>query len=128
MMRDRSSAGAIAALAALLFLAQGLVGGFAHGSMLAQAHDPLEIICGLHDTENPTDSQHKTGGDADQCCTTACRIFSMASHAIPTTTDAATPGRSASLETASVEQAETPQPQRRRLLAQPRAPPLSEDA
>lgn len=128
MMRDRSSAGAIAALAALLFLAQGLVGGFAHGSMLAKAHDPLQVICGLHGTENPSDSQHQNDGKADQCCTAACRIVSMASHAILATPDAVAPVRSASLETASVAQTAIPQSQRRRLLAQPRAPPFPEDA
>lgn len=128
MMRDRSSAGAIATLAALLFLAQGLVGGLAHGAMLAQAHDPLQVICSFHGTSDSSGNQHQNGGKADQCCTTACRIFSMASHAILATTDAAASAHSELLETTRLPQSETQQKHRRRLLAEARAPPLSQDA
>ena len=126
LMRDRSSAGAIAMLAALLFLLQGLVGGFAHGAMAAQALDPAQIICSMHGTSGQSDGQTKPGTTkSGECCTAACRIFSMASQAILSADSVPVEVALVEAATRSIQSDDRPQPQRRRLLSQARAPPLS---
>jgi hypothetical protein len=124
LMRDRSSAGAIAMLAALLFLLQGLVGGFAHGAMVAQANDPSQIICSLHGTDQ-SDGKSKPGtAKQGECCTAACRIFSIVSQAILPADGIAVPITATATVMLPTQADDARQPRRRWLLSQPRAPPV----
>ena len=126
LMRDRSSAGAVAMLAALLFLLQGLIGGFAHGAMVAQELDPSQIICSMHGSTGQSDGQTKPGtAKSGECCTAACRIFSMASQAILPADSVPVEVAVVASATRSIQADDRPQPQRRWLLSQARAPPIS---
>jgi hypothetical protein len=49
VLRDRVSAGAIAALFAVMLLMQGLLGGVAQGSMASAAVDPFNVLCVSHE-------------------------------------------------------------------------------
>lgn len=79
IMQDRSSAGAIAMLAVLLFLLQG----FASGNMAMAALAADEIICSSHMPEGGSGKQNPAGKIADDCCGTLCRLASATAAALP---------------------------------------------
>lgn len=82
IMQDRSSAGAVAVLALLLFLLQGLANGVAHGSMAATALAADDIICAAHMPDNGTQKQSPAEKLANSCCGTLCRLASASFTAL----------------------------------------------
>lgn len=83
IMQDRSSAGAIAMLAVLLFLLQGLANGLTSGNMAMAALAADEIICSSHMPEGDSGKQNPAGKIADDCCGTLCRLASATIAALP---------------------------------------------
>lgn len=83
IMQDRSSAGAIAMLAVLLFLLQGLANGLTSGNMAMAALAADEIICSSHTPEGGSGKQNPAGKIADDCCGTLCRLASATVAALP---------------------------------------------
>lgn len=83
IMQDRSSAGAIAMLAVLLFLLQGLANGLTSGNMAMAALAADEIICSSHMPEGGSDKHDPAGKIADDCCGTLCRLASATAAALP---------------------------------------------
>lgn len=83
IMQDRSSAGAIAMLAVLLFLLQGLANGLTNGNMAMAALAADEIICSSHMPEGGSSKQNPAGKIADDCCGTLCRLASATAAALP---------------------------------------------
>jgi len=83
IMQDRSSAGAIAMLAVLLFLLQGLANGLTSGNMAMAALAADDIICSSHMPEGDSDKQDPAGKIADDCCGTLCRLASATVAALP---------------------------------------------
>ncbi|MGV2065638.1 DUF2946 family protein [Agrobacterium sp. 22-226-1] len=83
IMQDRSSAGAIAMLAVLLFLLQGLANGLTSGNMAMAALAADEIICSSHMPEGGSSKQNPAGKIADDCCGTLCRLASATAAALP---------------------------------------------
>lgn len=83
IMQDRSSAGAIAMLALLLFLLQGLANGFTNGTMASAALAADEIICSIHTQGGASEKQDPAGKLANNCCGTMCRLASASGAAIP---------------------------------------------
>jgi hypothetical protein len=83
IMQDRSSAGAIAMLAVLLFLLQGLANGLTNGNMAMAALAADEIICSSHMPEGGSGKQKPAGKIADDCCGTLCRLASAKVAALP---------------------------------------------
>lgn len=86
-MQDRSSAGAIATLALLLFLLQGLVNGAANGGMAAAAVAAGDIICSTHSPDGTTGKENPASRLANNCCGTLCRLASLSTAALPVTPD-----------------------------------------
>lgn len=82
IMQDRSSAGAVAMLAFLLFLLQGLANGVAHGNMATVALAADEIICSSHSPAGATGKQDPAGKTANNCCGTLCRLASVSAAAL----------------------------------------------
>lgn len=85
IMQDRSSAGAIATLAILLFLLQGLANGLTRGNMAMAALATDEIICSTHMPEGGAGKQDPAGKIADDCCGTLCRLASATIATLPVT-------------------------------------------
>lgn len=83
-MQDRSSAGAIATLAVLLFLLQGLANGLTSGNMAMAALATDEVICLSHMPEGPA-KQDPAGKIAADCCGTLCRLASATIATLPVT-------------------------------------------
>ncbi|CAN7435494.1 DUF2946 domain-containing protein [Agrobacterium tumefaciens] len=84
IMQDRSSAGAIATLAVLLFLLQGLTNGLTSGNMAMAALAADEVICSSHMPEGPA-KQDPAGKIAADCCGTLCRLASATIATLPVT-------------------------------------------
>ncbi|KRA61026.1 MULTISPECIES: DUF2946 family protein [Rhizobium/Agrobacterium group] len=84
IMQDRSSAGAIATLAVLLFLLQGLANGLTSGNMAMAALATDEVICSSHMPEGPA-KQDPAGKIAADCCGTLCRLASATIATLPVT-------------------------------------------
>lgn len=82
IMQDRSSAGAIAMLALLLFLLQGLANGVAHGNMAGMALAADDIICSTHAPAGTSEKQNPAGKIANDCCGTLCRLASTSAAAL----------------------------------------------
>ena len=82
IMQDRSSAGAIATLALLLFLLQGLTNGVANGNMAAMALASDGVICSTHMPDGATGKQDPAGKLANNCCGTLCRLAANAAVAV----------------------------------------------
>ncbi|QCI97521.1 DUF2946 family protein [Agrobacterium larrymoorei] len=82
IMQDRSSAGAVAVLALLLFLLQGLANGVASGSMAATALAAEDIICSAHMPEGGSAKQSPAEKLANSCCGTLCRLASASFAAL----------------------------------------------
>lgn len=82
-MQDKSSAGAIATLAVLLFLLQGLANGLTSGKMAMAALAADDIICSSHMPEASPGKQDPAGKVADNCCGTLCRLASATIAALP---------------------------------------------
>ena len=82
IMQDRSSAGAVAVLALLLFLLQGLANGVAHGSMAATVLAADEIICSAHMPGSDAGKQSPAEKLANSCCGTLCRLASASFTAL----------------------------------------------
>ncbi|WP_262522964.1 DUF2946 domain-containing protein [Agrobacterium tumefaciens] len=87
IMQDRSSAGAIATLALLLFLLQGLVNGAANGSMAAAALAAGDVICSTHSPDGATGKENPASKLANNCCGALCRLASLSTAALPVTPD-----------------------------------------
>lgn len=89
IMQDRSSAGAIATLAVLLFLLQGLANGLTSGNMAMAALAADEIICSSHMPEGGSGkqdpAQNPAGKIAADCCGTLCRLASATIATLPVT-------------------------------------------
>ncbi len=81
-MQDRSSAGAIATLAFLLFLLQGLTNGVANGNMAAMALASDGVICSTHMPDGATGKQDPSGKLANTCCGTLCRLAATAAAVV----------------------------------------------
>ncbi|PYG55792.1 hypothetical protein N434_04237 [Rhizobium sp. UGM030330-04] len=81
-MQDRSSAGAIATLAVLLFLLQGLANGLTSGNMAMAALAADEVICSSHMPDGPA-KQDPAGKIAADCCGTLCRLASATIATLP---------------------------------------------
>ncbi len=79
------SAGAIAALFAVMLLMQGLLGGVAQGSMASAAVDQFNLLCVSHEGDGldqrlPSDGPVKSGHDL---CATLCQLASGYTPALP---------------------------------------------
>lgn len=84
VLKDRLSAGAIAALVGFLLLAQGLFGGLAQGTMASAAVDPFNILCIAHETDA---AQKRVPGDpvqgAHDLCATLCQLAASVPPVLP---------------------------------------------
>ncbi|WP_438750516.1 DUF2946 family protein [Pararhizobium sp. O133] len=84
VLKDRMSAGAIAALVGFLLLAQGLFGGLAQGTMASAAVDPFNILCIAHETDP---AQKPVPGDpvqrAHDLCATLCQLAASVTPVLP---------------------------------------------
>lgn len=88
IMQDRSSAGAIATLAVLLFLLQGLANGLTSGNMAMAALAADEIICSSHMPEGggkQDPAPNPASKIAADCCGTLCRLASATIATLPVT-------------------------------------------
>lgn len=125
IMQDRSSAGAVAMLALLLFLLQGLANGVAHGNMATMALAADEIICSSHSPAGATEKQDPAGKTANNCCGTLCRLASVSAAALLVTPNelatALLPKVNITFVQPQADQPATP-PNRE---SQPRGPPVS---
>jgi hypothetical protein len=124
IMQDRSSAGAIATLALLLFLLQGLTNGVANGNMATMALASDGVICSTHMPDGVTGKQDPAGKLANTCCGTLCRLAATAAAAIidaPTELIAPIVSTSDVGFNAAYAKPAPPPPNRE---SQPRAPPL----
>lgn len=123
IMQDQSSASAVALLALLLFLLQGLANGVAHGSMAAMALQADGIICSSHAPDGAAGQQNPAPQKANDCCGTLCRLASTSAAAL-----LVTPTELVGREAPNVEirffHAGTTSPQRTiNRESQPRGPP-----
>ncbi|SCX35005.1 DUF2946 family protein [Agrobacterium rosae] len=123
IMQDRSSAGAIAMLALLLFLLQGLTNGVANGSMAAMALSADEIICSSHMPDGASGKQDPAGKLANNCCGTLCRLATASAITLPAVPTEPVIGFALTLQVSfqHAEAKRSPQPPNRE--SQPRAPP-----
>ena len=128
-MQDRSSAGAIATLAILLFLLQGLVNGLTSGNMASAALATGEIICSSHMPEGGSGKQdpasNSAGKVADNCCGTLCRLASTTIAALPVTPVERTDRIVRVVEVDFADRDAALPPPQPNLESRPRAPPLS---
>ncbi|MFF2319975.1 DUF2946 family protein [Agrobacterium sp. NPDC058088] len=85
IMQDRSSAGAIATLAVLLFLLQGLASGLTRANMAMAALATDDIICSTRMPEGGSGKQDPAGKIAGDCCGTLCRLASATIATLPVT-------------------------------------------
>ncbi|MFN7102889.1 MAG: DUF2946 family protein [Pseudorhizobium sp.] len=125
---DRASATAIAVLAACILLLQGFVGGMTRSSMAASAVDPLHIICmsdGTTAGNLPSGDDGSSKEAADCPCASLCRLAATTPVAILPGTAFLGARDFRPLSIASFAAPQDVVPARRRLLPQPRAPPLS---
>jgi len=119
------SAGAIAALFAVMLLMQGLLGGVAQGSMASAAVDPFNVLCVSHEGDGldqrlPSDSPVKNGHDL---CATLCQLASGHTPALPgRSVEIASPALRDAGETYFV-QKNVPRAVLRSFFAEARAPP-----
>ncbi len=125
IMQDRSSAGAIATLALLLFLLQGLVNGVANGNMASVALAAGDIICSSHMPEGASGKQDPAGKLANNCCGTLCRLATAAAITLPDLPTEPISGFTLAFEVRfqHAEAKLSPQPPNRD--SQPRAPPFA---
>ncbi|TKV76495.1 DUF2946 family protein [Rhizobium sp. AU243] len=123
IMQDRSSAGAIAMLAVLLFLLQGLANGLTSGNMAMAALAADEIICSSHMPEGGSGKQNPARKIADDCCGTLCRLASATVAALPAIPIERTDNILPAIEVAfrTIDAALPPSPPN--LESRPRAPP-----
>ncbi|NSY43459.1 DUF2946 domain-containing protein [Agrobacterium tumefaciens] len=129
IMQDRSSAGAIATLAVLLFLLQGLVNGLTSGNMASAALATGEIICSSHMPEGgsgkPNPASNPAGKLADNCCGTLCRLASVTIAALPVTPVEPADGIVRVVEVDFLDRDTVLPPPPPNLESRPRAPPPS---
>ena len=125
IMQDRSSAGAIATLAILLFLLQGLASGLTTGNMAMAALAADEIICSSHMPEGGVGKQDPAGKIASDCCGTLCRLASATIATLPVTPIERADRIIASGEVAFVNFDAALPPSPPNLESRPRAPPAS---
>ncbi|MFK3776747.1 DUF2946 family protein [Agrobacterium sp. NPDC089420] len=125
IMQDRSSAGAIATLAILLFLLQGLANGLTRGNMAMAALAADGIICSSHMPEGGFGKQDPAGKIAADCCGTLCRLASATIATLPLLPVERTDRITATHEAAflNVDAALPPSPPN--LESRPRAPPIA---
>ena len=125
ILGDRSSAIAVAVLAAYLLLLQGFVGGMTRSAMAASAADPLHAICitdGIA-VELPHDGGAPAGKAADCPCASLCRL---AANPLPAIVSGTAPLDLQDIEVAAAEPLAEPGPTLpplRGFLPEPRAPP-----
>ncbi|MBB3948297.1 hypothetical protein GGQ73_004273 [Rhizobium skierniewicense] len=125
IMQDRSSAGAVAMLALLLFLLQGLATGVANGSMAATALSADDVICSSHTPASAIDKKDTGTKAADNCCGALCRLASASAVALLVTSTELTVGTVPKTDVASLhhDAGLLPAPPNRE--SQPRAPPFN---
>lgn len=127
VMQDRSSAGAVAMLALLLLLLQGITAGFAHGSIAAMSIGTDEIICSSHMSDGVTVKQNqqpatKKGND---CCGTLCRLAFAAAIALVVSPTEMTGGIATSIDLTFFHSETGSPPATANRESQPRGPPLN---
>ena len=126
IFRDKSSAIAIAVLAAYLLLLQGFVGGMTRSAMAASAADPLHAICvtGGIGLELPSGDGHPGGKATDCPCASLCRL---AATPLPAIVSGTAPFGLQKIELAAAEPLGEPglaPSPLRGFPPQPRAPPV----
>jgi hypothetical protein len=124
IMQDRSSAGAIATLALLLFLLQGLANGVAHGSMAAMALAADDIICSSHMPEGATGKQDPASKADKSCCGTLCRLASASAVALLVTPTELAGNVVPKIDVTFLHHEATLPPSPPNRDSQPRAPPI----
>ncbi len=125
IMQDRSSAGAVAMLALLLFLLQGLANGVSNGSMAAMALSADEIICSSHTPAGATGKQDTGTKAADNCCGTLCRLASASAVALLVTPTELTASIVPKVDVAFLHHDAHLPPAPPNRESQPRAPPFA---
>lgn len=128
IMQDRSSAGAIATLAILLFLLQGLANGLTSGNMAMAAPAADEVICSTHMPDGGAGKQDPAGKIAADCCGTLCRLASATIATLPITPVERADRIIQSGEVAFVNFDAASPPSPPNLESRPRAPPASPHA
>ncbi len=125
ILRDRVSAGAIAALFAAMLLMQGLLSGIAQGTMASAAADPFNILCIAHqDGPQQTLPDGGPAKAAHDLCATLCQLAAGYTPALPgRSVDIVSPALSVVVE---IHFAAKPVPRidLRSFFAEARAPPL----
>ncbi|WP_174020512.1 DUF2946 family protein [Agrobacterium fabrum] len=125
IMQDRSSAGAIATLAILLFLLQGLASGLTTSNIAMAALAADEIICSSHIPDGSAGKRDPVGKIAGDCCGTLCRLASATIATLPVTPVERADRIIASGEVAFVNFDAALPPSPPNLESRPRAPPAS---
>lgn len=123
IMQDRSSAGAIATLAVLLFLLQGLANGMTSGNMAMAALAADDIICSSHMPDGSAGKQDPAGKLGDNCCGTLCRLASNTIAALPVTPFERRDNVNPPVELAFADRDAVLPPSPPNLESRPRAPP-----
>ncbi|RCS22734.1 DUF2946 domain-containing protein [Phyllobacterium salinisoli] len=127
VLKDRMTATATAVLVAYLLILQGLVGAMAQGSMAASAIDPLHVICsasGDATIDLPAD-QHGPAKMAVDCpCCALCRLASTSVPVILDGVEACIPAPAKTVLVPSSRSEVMFSFFPRRLIAEPRAPPI----
>lgn len=125
IMQDRSSAGAVAMLALLLFLLQGLTTGVAHGNMAAMSIGADGVICSTHMPDGATGKQNQNPAkQANDCCGTLCRLAFAGAVALLASPIELTGGIATSVDLAFFYPDATSPPPTANRDSQPRGPPL----
>ncbi len=85
ILRERSTAGALAALVALMMLLQGVFAGMAQSAMAAAATEPPGIICSVHGavSNEPAGRENPYGKGLTCPCATLCQLASGSAAALP---------------------------------------------
>lgn len=125
IMQDRSSAGAVAMLALLLFLLQGLANGVASGGMAAMALSADDVICSSHTPASATDKKDSGTKTADNCCGALCRLASASTVALLVTSTELIASTVPKADVASLRHDAGLLPAAPNRESQPRAPPFT---
>lgn len=125
IMQDRSSAGAVAMLALLLFLLQGLTTGVAHGNMAVMSIGADGVICSTHMPDGATGKQNQNPAkQANDCCGTICRLAFASAVALLASPTELAGGIATSVDLAFFYPDATSPPLTANRESQPRGPPF----
>lgn len=126
ILSDRILATALAVVIAYVLVLQAVAGGYARASTISPADNPAHVICASYGVTNAEagGSDNPLRKSADCPCALLCRLAGSMVAAIVTNVTIFTAITAALENKIELPQNEISPQQQRRLLAEPRAPPL----